>query len=143
MEITNGLYLALAIVVLVLLVALLVTVLYKPKKRLKVVASINPDNNKIIDVEIKNVGQRNLKIAAPYLKFYHGQHSQIYQVKPEMIQCQFPRPLKVNDMFKCKIDLEHYHETLEKRSLNPGHAKVIIKNLVGMKYASHAIDYKF
>jgi len=143
MEITNGLYLALGIVGLVLLVAFLVAVLYKPKKRLKVEATINPNNDKIIDVEITNIGKRNLKIAAPYLKFYHGQHSQIYQVKPEMIQCQFPRSLKVNDDFKCKIDLKHYQETLEKRSLNPGHAKVIIKNLVGMKYISHSFDYKF
>ncbi len=143
MDFSNGIFIAIGIAGMVLLVALLVTLFYKPKKKLRVDAKFNPGNMHMVEVHIVNVGKRRVKTVAPYVKFSHGQKSRKYQVNPHKINCKFPRVLKVGEEVNCEIDLTHFHSELEKKSMNSTHVKIIIENMVGMKYNSHTLDYKF
>lgn len=143
MDFQNGIFIAIAIVCIVLLVTFLVTVFYKPKKRLQVKVGFDHGSQHVLKVDVLNIGKRKLKMVAPYIKFTHGRKSRKYQVDPRKIKCKFPRALKVGEEFSCFIDLEHFHSVLEKRNMKSTHVKVIIENMVGMKYISHTVDYKF
>ncbi len=142
-DFNDGTFIAISISAIVLLVALLVTLFYKPKKRLRVDAKFNPANNHKVEIHATNIGKRRVKVVSPYVKFSHGQKSRKYQVSPSKLNIRFPRVLKVGDEFNCEIDLTHFHSALEKRSMNSSHVKIIIENMVGMKYNSHTLDYEF
>lgn len=142
MDFQNGIFIAIAIICIVLLVAFLVSVFYKPKKRLQVQADFKADNEHIVEVHVLNIGKRRVKMVAPYVKFSHGRKSRKYQIDPRWIKCKFPRVLNLGEEFTCEIDLEHFHSILEKKSMNSPHVKIIIENMVGMKYISHTLDYK-
>lgn len=142
-DFNNGPFLAISITAAVLFVALLVTIFYKPKKRLKVDAKFSPDSNHKIEVHAKNIGKRRVKVVAPYVKFSHGRKSRKYQVSKSKLNIKFPLILTVGDEFKCEIDLEHFHTVLEQKSMTSSHVKIIVENMVGMKYNSHTLDYEF
>jgi len=139
----DGTFVAISMTGIVLLVALLVTLFYKPKKRLRVEAKFNPNNNHIVEIHATNIGKRRVKVVAPYVKFSHGQKSRKYQVSPSKLNTKFPRVLKVGDELKCEVDLTHFHSVLEQKSLKSSHVKIIIENMVGMKYNSRILDYEF
>jgi hypothetical protein len=143
MDIQNGFYLAIGIAVVVLLVALLVSVFYKPGKRLHVDAKFSTVNKNVVEVHVKNVGKRKVKTVAPYVKFTHGRKTRKYQVNPVKLKCNFPHTMGVGEEVKCEIDLEQYHSVLKKKSMNPTHVKIIIENMVGMNFNSHTLNYKF
>lgn len=143
MDFQNGIFIAIGIVGIVLLVTFLVTVFYKPKKRLQVKAEFEDGNQHLLKVDVLNIGKRRLKMVAPYIKFTHGRKSRKYQVDPRKIKCKFPKALKVGEDFSCLIDLEHFHEVLEKKNMKSTHVRVIVENMVGMKYISHTVDYNF
>ena len=142
-DFNDGIFIAISMAGIVLLVVLLVTLFYKPKKRLRVEAKVNPENKHIVEVHVKNVGKRRVKVVAPYVKFSHGQKSRKYQVSLSKLNTKFPRVMKVGDELKCDVDLTHFHSVLEQKSMKSSHVKIIVENMVGMKYNSSTLDYKF
>jgi hypothetical protein len=146
MDNISGIAIALSLIGLVLLIVILVAILYKPGKRLNVHAEFVDKGNKvdesIVKVSIKNIGKKQVKMVYPYIKFYHGTHSKIYQLKPNNVECKFPRIIKKGELISCQIDLHHYHDPLEKTEFDPTHVKFMIKDTVGMEFHSEHLHIK-
>jgi hypothetical protein len=142
----SGYVLFLSLIGLVLLVVLLVSLLYKPAKRLTVNCSFKPGGDEkhhsVLILILENIGKRKLKLLAPYVRFSHATHSKLYIVKPETATCSFPRVIKVGEKLSCEIDLSHFKALLEKHSFSPTHVKVIVSDIAGLDFESHSLSFK-
>ncbi|MBN2173178.1 MAG: hypothetical protein JW731_03535 [Bacteroidales bacterium] len=146
MDSISGITIALSLIGLVLLVVLIVALLYKPGKKLYVHAYFIDKgehvDESIVEVSVENTGKKQVKMLYPYIRFSHGTHSKIYQLKPTNVECKFPRILKIGEKISCKIDLHHYHDPLEKNAFDPTHVRFIIKDTVGMIFQSENLHIK-
>jgi hypothetical protein len=142
----SGITIGLSLIGLVLLVVALVAIFYRPAKRLNVSCNFKSEsdekNDAMLKVEIENVGKRNLKLMSPYVRFSHATHTKLYQVKPETIDCKFPRMLKIGQKLSCEVDLGHFKTILQKQSFSPTHAKVIISDSAGLDFESQSLTFK-
>ena len=142
----SGLAIGLSMIGFVLLVVLLVAILYRPAKRLNVNCSFPPESEEkhysVLLVSAENVGKRRLKLLNPYVRFSHATHTQLYKVKPETIDCTFPRAIKIGEKLTCEIDLAHFKTQLEKHAFHPTHVKVIISDTAGLDFESHSLIFK-
>jgi len=140
----SGFVLGLSLIGFVLLVVALIALFYKPAKKLKVNGKYRPNSfgkESVIKVDVKNVGKKQLKLTAPYVKFTHINHSKLYQITSAKAHCKFPRIMKIGDEIGCDVDLTHYKELLEKNDWHPTHVRVIVKDTVGLEFQSKALDY--
>jgi len=141
----SGITIGLSLVGLVLLVVILIALFYKPGKRLKVIADYKPNydgKDSVLKVSVKNVGKKHLKLTAPYVKFSHHNHSKLYQIKSDKAQCTFPRVMRVGDEIGCEVELLHYKDEIDENEWHPTHVKVLVKDTVGLEFASKTLDYK-
>ncbi|MBM3434996.1 MAG: hypothetical protein FJY07_02130 [Bacteroidetes bacterium] len=142
----SGIYLGLALIGFVLLVVALVAILYRPAKRLKVECIFKEGTgnsmNSTILLTLDNVGKRNLKIMAPFIRFSHTTHSKLFTVKPELISCRFPRMLTIGEKLSCELELKHYAAQLQVHSFIPTHVKIIFNDSAGLDFESHTLDLK-
>jgi hypothetical protein len=142
----SGLTLALSLVGLVLLVVLLVSILYRPAKRLNVLCSFKPGSDEkqhsVLIVILENIGKRKLKLLPPYVRFSHATHSKRFLVKPETITSNFPRSLKIGEKLTCELDLSHFKSLLEKHTFHPTHVKFVINDSAGLDFESHSLTFK-
>ncbi len=145
MDFNSSLVIVLTIVGAIALVTLLVTLFYKPGKQLKVDASFFSRNNEdppaSLEFHIVNVGRKRVKMATPFVMFYTMQHSVLYEIKNNHTSCRFPKILEVGDEMRCTFDLAHFHDVLEKTSFNPHHVRIVIRDTIGMRFKSNALDY--
>ena len=145
MDFDSSLVIVLFIVGAIALVAILVTLFYKPPKQLKVdvkyVAKGNEDPPASLEFHIVNVGRKRVKMATPFVMFYTLQHSLLYEIKREYTSCRFPKILEVGDEMRCMFDLDHFHDVLEKQEFNPHHVRIVIRDTVGMRFKSNPLDY--
>ncbi len=141
----SGITLAISLISFVVLVVILVTLFYKPAKRLHVDCKFSDtkDQSKtsILDVTIENIGKRRIKLVAPYVKFSHAQHSLLFQVKHDLTRTRFPKMLKIGEKMTVDVDLSHYKHLLESNSFHPTHVKVIVKDMAGLDFASHNLEF--
>jgi hypothetical protein len=142
----SGITLGLTLIGFVLLVVGLVAIFYKPAKRLKVDCNFKPgtDNkmNSTLVIDLENVGKRQLKLQAPYIRFSHATHSKIYSVKPEFVHCRFPHILKIGEKLNFELDLSHFTSQLQKHEFTPTHVKIQINESAGLDFESHSLDIK-
>ncbi len=142
----SGITLAISLISFVILVVILVTLFYKPAKRLHVDCKFSDDTDQSktsrLDVIIENIGKKRVKLVSPYVRFSHSQHSMLFQVKPNYTHCKFPHILKIGEKITCDVDLNHYKHLLEGNSFHPTHVKVIIKDMAGLDFASHNLEFK-
>ncbi len=145
MDFNSSLVIVLTIVSSIALVTILVTLFYKPGKRLKVDAKFFSRNNEdppaSMEFHIVNVGTKRVKMATPFVMFYTMKHSVLYEIKNRYTSCRFPKILEVGDEMRCTFDLEHFHEVLEKQDFNPHHVKIVIRDTIGMRFNSNPLDY--
>jgi hypothetical protein len=146
MDSFSGIAIGLSMIGFVLLVGLLVALFYRPAKRLQVTSSFKTGSDEKHDamliINIDNIGKRQLKLRAPYVRFSHATHSKLFQVKPEMISCKFPRTVKVGEKLSCELDLGHFKTLLEKHSFSPTHVKLIINDSAGLDFESPSLSFK-
>jgi len=146
MDNLSGITIALSLIGFVLLVVLLVTIFYRPAKRLQVTCNFKSDsdekNDSVLVVNMENIGKRKLKLLAPYVRFSHTTHSKLYQVKPETINCKFPRMLKIGEKLSCELDLGHFKTILEKHAFSPTHMKLIVNDSAGLDFESQSLGFK-
>lgn len=146
MDNLSGITIAISLIGFVLLVVLLVTIFYRPAKRLQVTCNFKSDsdekNDSVLVVNLENIGKRKLKILAPYVRFSHTTHSKLYQVKPETINCKFPRMLKIGEKLSCELDLGHFKTILEKHAFSPTHMKLIVNDSAGLDFESQSLGFK-
>ncbi|MEZ5082172.1 MAG: hypothetical protein R2750_01770 [Bacteroidales bacterium] len=146
MDNLSSLTIALSIVGFIALIAILVSLFYKPGKKLDVITTLQPEEDGStphnMNVEVTNTGKNRVKMQSPFVKFSHGTGSMIYKVNPHKIHCRFPRILNVGEKVNCTVDLTQYHESLDNSSFHPTHVKIVIKDTMGMKFDSHSIHYK-
>jgi hypothetical protein len=142
----SGITLGLSLIGFVLLVVVLVSIFYRPAKRLNVACNFQSGSDEkqdaMLTIEFENIGKRNLKLLAPYVRFSHATHSKLYQVKPETITCKFPRSVKIGEKLNCQLDLGHFKTILEKQSFSPTHVKLIINDSAGLDFESHSLAFK-
>ncbi len=142
----SSIYIALILIGFVLLVVALVAIFYRPAKRMNVSCKFKSvDDEKhdaVLNVEIENVGKRNLKLMSPYVRFSHATHTQIYQVKSESINSKFPRLLKIGEKLNCELDLAHFKTALQKHAFSPTHVKVIFNDSAGLDFESQSLVFK-
>ena len=145
MDFNSSLVIVLTIVSVIALVTILVTLFYKPGKRLKVdakyIAKGGEDPPASLEFHIVNIGRKRVKMATPFVMFYSMQHSILYEVRKEYTSCRFPKILEVGDEMRCNFDLAHFHDVLEKQSFKPHHVKIVIRDTVGMRFNSNPLDY--
>lgn len=146
MDNISSLTIALSILGFIALIAILVSLFYKPGKKLDVETALKPEDDGStphnMDVLVTNTGKKRVKMQSPFVKFTHGTGTVIYKVNPHKVHCRFPRILKVGENISCTVDLSTYHESLEQSSFHPTHVKIVIKDTMGMKFGSHSIHYK-
>ena len=142
----SGFTLGLSLIGFVLLVVLLVSLLYRPAKRLNVTCNFKSDSDEKQDamliVNLDNVGKRKLKLLPPFVRFSHATHSKLFKIKPETINCRFPRSVKIGEKLTCEVDLGHYTTQLEKLGFSSTHVKVIFNDSAGLDFESHNLAYK-
>jgi hypothetical protein len=142
MDGTSEILIFLSIIGFILLLVILVSLFYKPARRLSVKATLskNEENKPSVHVSVENIGKKRVRIMPPYIKFYAGIHSQIYQVAPKIIHHDFPRLLKRREIDECEIELSSYLEKLKKADFHATRFKILIKNSTGLEYFSPAIE---
>jgi len=144
MDSFSGITLGLTLIGFVLLVVGLVAIFYKPAKRLKVDCTFKPGSvntmNSTLVINLENVGKRQLKLQAPFIRFSHATHSKIYSVKPEYIRCRFPHILEIGEKLNCELELSHFTSQLQKHEFNPTHVKIQINESAGLDFESHSLD---
>lgn len=142
----SGIAIGLSMIGFVLLVVLLVAILYRPAKRLSVKCSFPPESEEkhysILLVTAENIGKRKLKLLLPFVRFSHATSTQLYKVRPETINCSFPRSIKVGEKLICEIDLAHFKTQLEKHAFHPTHIKVIMSDSAGLDFESQNLIFK-
>ncbi|MCB0821329.1 MAG: hypothetical protein KDC09_01435 [Bacteroidales bacterium] len=128
----------------ILLIVVLVSLLYKPGKKLEINCEhkeLTDLKQNIISVHVKNTGKKRIKIVAPFVSFYSLTGSEIFQVDPKKVHCKFPRILKVGDEVNCEIEIGHYGETLKSKNFHPSNVKIFVKDTVGMKFNSNPFEF--
>jgi hypothetical protein len=146
MDNISGIAIGLSMIGFVLLVVLLVALFYRPAKRLQVTCNFKSDSDKkndsVLIIDMENIGKRKLKLLTPYVRFSHATHSKLYQVRPETINCKFPRMLKIGEKLSCDLDLGHFKTILEKHTFSPTHMKLIISDSAGLNFESQSLAFK-
>ena len=146
MDSFSGIALGLSLVGLVLLVVILIALFYKPPKRLKVDCNFKAEDQEkkdsVIKVKVENIGRRKLKLVSPYVRFSHANHSKLYQMQSDKVQCSFPRIVNIGDVLECEVDLSVYKESLDVHDFHPTHMKLIMKDTAGLQFPSHTLHFK-
>lgn len=142
MDIASGYLIVLSILGFILLLVIILSLFYKPARRVDVSATLSNKGNENMSVLVKveNVGKKRVRIMPPYIKFYSGIHSQVYQVAPKVIHHDYPRLLKRTATDECEIELNTYLEKLKKADFHATKFKVLVKNSTGLEYFSLAIE---
>lgn len=142
----SGITLGLTLIGFVLLVVALVAIFYKPAKRLKVECNFKSGSENTLasslTIDLENVGKRQLKLQAPFIRFSHATHSKIYSIKPEYLHCRFPHMLKIGEKLNCELELSHFTSQLQKHEFKPTHVKIMINESAGLDFESHSLDLK-
>lgn len=146
MDNVSSLFIVIVIVSGIGLITLLVTLFYKPGKELKVDASyINDPEEKektCVEFHIVNIGRKRVKMATPFVRFYNGKHSMLFEIKKSYTSCKFPKIIPVGEEMRCRFDIDHFKEVLQHKSFHPQHVKIVIRDTVGMKFKSNSLDFE-
>lgn len=145
MDFDSSLVIVLFIVGTIAVVTSMVAIFYKPGKRLRVdtkyIASESTDPMASLEFHIINIGSKRVKMATPFVMFYSSQHSILYEVKPNYTSCRFPKIIEVGNEMRCKFDLAHFHDVLEKQHFKANHVRIVIRDTMGMRFKSNPLDY--
>jgi len=146
MNFDSSLTIVLFIVASIAVVTTLVALFYKPGKQLKVDANFVEGKDGMppesLEFHIVNTGRKRVKMAVPFVMFYNMQHSILYEIKREFTSCRFPKILEVGDEMRCKFNLAHYHEVLEKQKFKSHHVRIVIRDTMGMRFKSNPLEYE-
>jgi hypothetical protein len=130
----------------ILLIVALVSLFYKPAKRLSVICTYKDvpegETGQELKIVIENDGKRNIDILSPYIRFSTAAHSKIFQIKSEKVHCKFPKIIKIGETMSCEIDLYQYKESMLEHTFHPSHLSVIIKDTAGLEFTSAHLHYK-
>ena len=142
MDSQSGLLFVFSVAAFILLLVILLSLFYKPPRRLSVIAELsNADStNPSVHVKVENIGKKRVKIMPPYIKFYSGIHTQVFQINPKRAHHEFPVLMKKTQSDQCDIELGVFLEKLKSQDFHATKFKVLIKNSTGLEFFSQPVD---
>ena len=144
-DFNNSLTFVILIVGAIAIVTVLVIIFYKPGKKLKVDAAYlveSGSSDKFIEFHIVNVGKKRVKLGIPFVRFYSGRQSLLFEIKKSYTSCKFPKILEVGQEMRCKFEVAHFYEVLDNKNFHPHHVKIVIRETIGMRFRSNTLEYK-
>ena len=144
MDVQSGIFMVLSTLALMLLLALLISILIKPARRLKVTANYKSENEKpdksIVEIRIENVGKRPMNIVYIYVRFCDRLSHENVMISPTNISCKLPYFIEKKEIINCNLDIGGYLNSLKEKSFDLRNIKISIANSDSMEYISNSLD---
>lgn len=143
MDVQSGILMVLSTLGLMLLLALLISILVKPARRLKVNASFDEnkeEDKSVIALNIENIGKKPMNIVYLYANFHNRLSHKKVLLTSSDFTCSIPHFIKKGEILQCKLDVEEYLNSLKEQSFEILSIKIAVANSVSMEYVSNSLE---
>jgi hypothetical protein len=137
-------YLIFFILGFIALITILVSVLYRPAKRMGITIKIIRDKDKypIVEFVLTNSGKRKLNMVYPYIKFKRGYKSASFQIQPEQFDHHFKKVMPPGVQETYRISLDKYENFVSSDFLTAGSVRITAEDDAGMNFHSSYVNLK-
>jgi len=137
-------YLIFFILGFIALITILVSVLYRPAKRMAISLRIIRDKGSypILEFVLTNSGKRKLNLVYPYIKFKQGYKSASFQIQPEQFDHHFKKVMPPGVKETYRINLDKYESFVSRDFLTTGSVRIMAEDDAGMNFHSSYVNLK-